>query len=66
MSAWKADEEEVPPSKIALKIVNVLVSIICGWYVKIGCWGPRSMVVVCENVLFLRCMYFILVLFKVK
>ena len=47
MSAWKDDEEEVPPSKIALKMVNVLVSMICGWYVKIGCWGPCSMVVVC-------------------
>ena len=52
MSAWKDDEEEVPPSKIALKMVNVLVSMICGWYVKIGCWGPRSMVVVCGIFLF--------------
>ena len=32
MSEWKDDEEEVPPSKIALKMVNVLVSLICGWY----------------------------------
>ena len=39
MSAWKDDEEEVPPSKIALNMINVLVSVICGWYVKIGCWG---------------------------
>ena len=61
MSAWKDDEEEVPPSKIALEMVNVLVSVICRWYVKIGCWGPRSMVVVCGI-----CMYFIQVLFKVK
>ena len=38
MSAWKDDKEEVPPSKIALKMVNVLVSVICGWYLKIGCW----------------------------
>ena len=45
MSAWKDYEEEVPPSKIALKMVNVLVSVICGWYIKIGCWGPRAMVV---------------------
>ena len=52
MSAWKDDEEEVPPSKIALKMVNVLVSLICGWYVKIGCWGLCSMVVVCEFFLF--------------
>ena len=52
MSAWKDDEEEVPPSKIALKVVNVLVSVICRWYVKIGCWGPRSMVVVCGIFLF--------------
>ena len=65
MSAWKDDEEEVPPSKIALKMVNVLVFMICGWYVKIGCWGPRSMVVV-WNFFILRCIYFILVLFKVK
>ena len=47
MSAWKDDKEEVPPSKTALKMVNVLVSVICGLYVKIGCWGLRAMVVVC-------------------
>ena len=52
MSACKDDEEEVPPSEIALKMVNVLVSVICGLYVKIGCWGPRSMVVVCRIFLF--------------
>ena len=28
-------------------MVNVLVSVICGLYVKIGCWGLRAMVVVC-------------------
>ena len=56
MSAWKAEEEEVPPSKIALKMVNVLVSMIC-------LISPRSMVVVCG---ILYCMYFILVLFTVK
>ena len=66
MSAWKDDEEEVPPSKIALKMVNVLVSLICGWYVKILCWGPRSMVVVCGIIFIFRYMYFILVLFNVK
>ena len=66
MSAWKDDEEEVPPSKIALKMVNVLVSVICGWYVRIGCWGPHAMVVVCGIFYFtlhvLHYMYFILVL----
>ena len=63
MSAWK-DDEELPPSKIALKMVNVLVSVICGWYVKIICWGPRATFVVCGIILWY--MYFILVLFNMK
>ena len=57
MSAWKDDEEEVPPSKIALKN-GKCTGFVDLWVVcENRVLGPRSMVVVCGIFYILRCMY---------